>query len=183
MKQPVAVLETERLILRPYEAGDLDDLAALYDDPDVTAFTKLGRRDRAQSRAILDGYLSDWRDLGFGMFALLRKTDQAYAGECGLFILGDSGDAALRYALDKAFWGGGLTGEALEAVLDWTFEATDLERIVSVVQDRNHASLRVMDKLGMTLDRMARDDDVALHIHALDRAAWIARRAPLRKAD
>ena len=48
-------LETPRLTLRPYRAEDLDNLAGLYGDPEVARFTKLGRLDRAQSQATLDG--------------------------------------------------------------------------------------------------------------------------------
>ena len=63
-------LETPRLRLRAYRGEDLDLLAALYADPDVTAFTKLGSLTRAQAEATLDGYLTAWRDRAFCMCAV-----------------------------------------------------------------------------------------------------------------
>lgn len=166
----MTTLETSRLILRPYGPGDVDDVAALYGDPDVTAYTKLGQRDRAQSAALLDDYMRDWQTLGFGMFALFLKPAGAYAGECGLFVL-EPGGAALRYAIHKGHWGQGLTREALEPVLAWAFGEVGLTRIVSVVQVRNRASNRVMEKLGFRVERTDRDADADADvlIYALER--------------
>ena len=103
-------LETPRLRLRAYRGEDLDLLAALYADPDVTAFTKLGSLTRAQAEATLDGYLTAWRDRAFGMRAVFLKASDAFAGECGFFVLERSGELALRYAFHKRFWGQGLAG-------------------------------------------------------------------------
>lgn len=166
-------LETSRLVLRPYGPGDLEHVAALYGDPDVTAYTKLGRRGRAQCRTILDGYVRDWETHGFGMFAVFPKPPGAFAGECGLFVLGPGGDAALRYAIHKDHWGQGLTGEALEAVLSWAFGEVGLPRIVSVVQVRNRASIRVMEKLGFQVERTGHDTDADADVlfYALEREA------------
>jgi RimJ/RimL family protein N-acetyltransferase len=141
------VLETPRLVLRPYAPDDLDELAALYADETVTAYTKLGRRDRAQTAAILNEYVALWAARGFGMYALRGKADGAYAGECGLFEHPDGG-IALRYALHRRAWGRGLAVEASRAVIEDAFARTDLVALQSVVQARNTASLAVMAKLG-----------------------------------
>jgi hypothetical protein len=50
-------LETERLRLCAYQAGDLDRMAPLYADAGVTALTKLGRCDRQRTRTELEGYV------------------------------------------------------------------------------------------------------------------------------
>ena len=55
------VLRTARLSLRPVGVDDVDLLAGLYGDSQVTAFTKLGRRGRSQTRDIVAGYLDTWR--------------------------------------------------------------------------------------------------------------------------
>ena len=79
---------------------------------------------------------------------------------------------ALRYALRESFWGQGLTTEAAAAVLDDAFRRGGLDRVVSIVQRRNPASGRVMEKLGFTLERTAWDGDNEIQIHALERAQW-----------
>lgn len=164
-------LETERLFLRPYRREDLDLVASLYGDPEVTAFTKLGHRTRAQTEAILDEYLETWREKGFGMRALYRKVDLNYVGECGLFLLPD-GAAALRYALLRPFWGQGFTSEAVAATIDDAFTATPLERVLSVVQTRNPTSGRVMEKAGWRIARRKQEGEVELLIYERTRAEW-----------
>ncbi len=90
-------LETSRLRLRAYSREDLDLLAALYADPEVTAFTKLGSLSRAAAEATLEGYLADRRERVFGMSAVVLKARGEFAGECGFFVLERSGELALRY--------------------------------------------------------------------------------------
>ena len=98
-------LNTQRLRLRPYRRDDIDHLAALYADPDVTAFTKLGQLTRAHAEAALDGHLASWRDEKFGIFGAFLDVDGKFVGECGLFATNGGGDLALRYALHNRFWG------------------------------------------------------------------------------
>lgn len=165
-------LRTARLRLRPYRADDLDPLAALYADARVTAYTKLGARTRQEARAILDGYVAGWAADGIGMYALFLAAGGDYVGEFGLFRLRSRGEMALRYALAESFWGQGLTSEAGAAVLDDAFGRGGLARMVSIVQRRNPASTRVMEKLGFTLERTAWDGDSEILIHTLGRQQW-----------
>lgn len=170
-------LETPRLRLRAYRGEDLDLLAALYADPDVTAFTKLGSLTRAQAEATLDGYLTAWRDRAFGMCAVFLKASDAFAGECGFFVLERSGELALRYAFHRRFWGQGLAGEAARCVIDHAFRRLGLERLVSFVEAPNTASHRVMQKLGLAVERVERLPKVELHVYAVTAEQWLARQA------
>ncbi len=165
-------LETPRLGIRPYESADLDAMAAMYADPEVTALTKLGRRSRAEAEAILAGYVGGWRERGYGMRALFLRPDGAYIGECGFFTHPTTGEAALRYALAKPYWGRGLMAEALRAVIGDGFRAAGLERIVSIVQAENAASLRLMEKVGMRVERTAREGETDLLVYAMSRGEW-----------
>ena len=169
-------LETPRLRLRAYTRADIDRLAALYADADVTAFTKLGRLTRAQAAATLDGYLADWRDRPFGICAGFLKADGAYAGECGLFWLERSGEPALRNAFHKRFWGRGLASEAAHGVIDHAFRRLGLLRLVSFVEAPNEASHGVMRKLGFTVERVTRTPKGELHVYGVTADRWLGRR-------
>ncbi len=171
-------IETERLRLRPYGAGDLDLLAGMYADEAVTAFTLLGRHTRAEAKETLDGYLRTWRDVGYGMRAAFRKHDGAFVGECGLFIRSATGETALRYALLPRCWGLGLATEAVRATLDDAFAAKGLPRVDAVVQVENAASRRVMEKLGIGTVRTARGRHGDLLIYTLTREEWLAMAEP-----
>ena len=165
-------LETPRLTLRPYRAEDLDNLAGLYGDPEVSRFTKLGRLDRAQSQATLDGYLEHWRDKGYGIYAVHLKENGAFAGEGGFFTLQDWNETALRYALHKRHWGGGLATELAGALIGHAFATLGFARLVSVVERDNAASHHIMAKLGLTLERRVRVPKTEICVYALSRAAW-----------
>ncbi len=167
-------LETKRLVLHPYTAKDLDAAVALYGDPKVTQFTKLGRLSRAQSRAVLDEHLRHWREKGFGMRAMVLKSSGDFAGECGFFTLESSGEAALRYALLPPYWGQGLTSEAVLATIEDAFGSLGLQRIVSVVEGPNHASHRIMEKLGLRVERTARVPKTTIFIYAITLNEWVA---------
>jgi ribosomal-protein-alanine N-acetyltransferase len=170
---PTRPLETERLLLRPYGLEDLDAMAAMYADPEVTAYTKLGRQDGAQAVAILREYVELWGTHDFGMWALLHKPDLRFVGECGLFLLA-SGEAALRYALARSAWGKGFTIEAVRAVIDHAFRRTPLPSLNSIVQKRNGASMQVMRRLGWRLVRSGNPGPAETAIFELQRAEWEA---------
>ncbi len=168
----VPELKTKRLWMRPYHPGDLDLIAPLYADSKVTAYTKLGRRTRNQSKEILKGYVQAWQNRGLGIWAIFRELDRCFIGESGLFWL-SSGEAALRYALLKPFWQQGFITEALRATVDHAFNATDLNHILSIVQSRNLASVRVMRKLRWNVDREGQDGDIKLFIFKMTRDDWL----------
>jgi ribosomal-protein-alanine N-acetyltransferase len=168
-------IETSRLRLRAYGPRDIDRLAALYADPEVAAYTKLGCLDRRQAEATLAGYLDHWREVGCGMFAAFLKADASYAGECGLFTLESTGERALRYAFHKRLWGCGLAREAVAGVLDDVFGRLGLERLVSIVEASNQASHRVMQTLGLTVERVAPSSKAELHVYAVTAGQWLGR--------
>ena len=167
-------IETERLKMRPYVAADIDVLAAMYEDPLVTATTKLGRRSRDETTAILDGYLLSWHENRFGMRAAFEKGSGAYIGECGLFIRERSDEIALRYALMPQYWGMGYAGEALLPTIADAFTRCLIKRLSSTAQTANAPSLAVMQKAGMRLVESQRRGRVELSIYELTRVEWLA---------
>jgi [ribosomal protein S5]-alanine N-acetyltransferase len=177
-----AALETARLTLRRYQADDLDAMAAMYGDAEVTAYTKLGQLDRERVGAVLDDYIAVWRTEPFGMRAMLRKPEQTFVGECGLFRLADGG-VALRYAVPRAFWGMGYAREAVVATVDDAFQRTDLPALLSIVQRRNVASMQVMQRLGWGVGRETKDGVIEHCIFRLTREEWRSSLSRLRERD
>ena len=167
-------IETERLKMRPYVATDIKILADMYDDPQVTAATKLGRRSRDESTAVLDGYLLSWHENNFGMRAVFETASGAYVGECGLFIGERNNIISLRYALLPQYWGMGYAGEAVTATLADAFTRNMIEHLTSTAQTTNAASLGVMEKAGMRRVKTERRGAVTLSIYELTRDEWLA---------
>lgn len=170
---------TERLTLRPYEAGDLDPMAAMFGDPEVTAHTFLGRQDREGTAKVLAGYMAFLAERGYGMCAILDRADARYLGEVGLFVT-PMGPLALRYALDKSAWGKGYAVEASAAILEDSFGRLGLDRLMAGVIPANAGSNRVMEKLGFAPGEMLTAGGHEFRVFEITAAAWRARKVPTR---
>jgi RimJ/RimL family protein N-acetyltransferase len=143
-------LETDRLLFRPFRESDLDDLAALYGDPEVMLFLGDGNpRTREQTKERLDRMLGHWREHGFGIWALFSKGG-GFVGRCGVAYQHHP-DAELAYILARTHWAKGLATEAAGAALRYAFEVLGLPRVVAFARVENVASRRVLEKVGMSL--------------------------------
>jgi ribosomal-protein-alanine N-acetyltransferase len=150
--QPI-VLETERLVLRPLTMADLDDLAALYADPEVRRWFPDGTRTYEQTREelvwIIDVYYARY---GYGLWATILKATGTFIGRCGLLPWKIEGrtEVEVAYLLDKAFWGRGLATEAARAIIGYAFATLPVDRLICMTDHGNSASRNVAVKVGMT---------------------------------
>src|SRR5262249_58043580 len=94
--------------------------------------------------------LADYRKHGFGRWACVHKQGGAVIGFAGLKHLDDLGEVDIGYRLLPAYWGAGLATEACRAVLDHGFASLRLGRVIGLVDPRNVASVRVLEKLGLS---------------------------------
>jgi ribosomal-protein-alanine N-acetyltransferase len=146
------VFETELLALRPLSGGDLDAVHRISNDPLVRRYLW---DDQPVSKGAVEGVISRslnaFAEDGFGLFGVrLRDGGGELIGYCGLLHLGVTERVELLYALLPAWWGRGLATEAARACLRFAFEEAGLERLVAGTDPPNTASLRVIQKLGMT---------------------------------
>jgi RimJ/RimL family protein N-acetyltransferase len=149
---------TERLRLRRFRAGDADAYAAMNADPLVVRYLG-GEIDRAASDAQLGRIMAHWDEHGFGLWAAEQRDDGRMIGFVGLSIPGflpavlPAVEVGWRLASDV--WGQGLATEGGRAAIAWGFGGLGLDRIISIIDPQNIASLRVAEKLGM---RPGRDE-------------------------
>jgi hypothetical protein len=80
---------------------------------------------------------------------VVHKFDQQGIGHCGLKYWPDSSDVEVLYALDKRYWGRGLATEGARASRRYGFAELQLDRTLAAALVDNHASRRVLEKLGM----------------------------------
>jgi RimJ/RimL family protein N-acetyltransferase len=149
------VPETARLILRGWRDEDVEPFAALCADPRVMRWVGRGDpQDRAQAEASLAAIRAHWVRHGFGLWAAQERDTGEFAGFVGLARLNDrSGDVEIGWRLRREAWGRGLATEGAVAARDHAFGDLGLVRLVALVHPENAASLRVVDKLGMSLER------------------------------
>ncbi len=179
------MIETERLLLRPWRESDKPAFAALNADPRVRRYFP-STLTRAESDAQLDAMSAKWEQAGFAFGAVVRKSDGAFLGMAGLarttFAEGIGTFDEIGWRFAAAYWGQGYATEAARAWLDWGFRTLALSEIVAFTLPENAPSRAVMRRLGMRHDP-DRDFTVTtfdgqridLVFYALDRADWQAR--------
>jgi ribosomal-protein-alanine N-acetyltransferase len=168
------VLETDRLVLRLLAMDDLDALAAIYGDPDVRRYFPEGTLTYEETKEELEWFIDVYYGrYGFGLWATIDKGTGEFIGRCGLIpwtilpsptgelVLGGTGDhpvgpegseVEVAYMLAKGSWGRGLATEAATAIVEYGFEQLGLERLICLIDSENRASLRVAQKIGMTVE-------------------------------
>jgi ribosomal-protein-alanine N-acetyltransferase len=148
------MIETARLLLRPFQADDLAAYAAIRAKPEVNRYLPGGEARAAEAWAVAERVIAlftapDTQPLPW---AVVEKASGRLIGHLGLRRLEElEGAVELLYMLDSAFWGEGLATEGAQAALDYGFDALKLDRIIGLALAENKASRRVLEKLGMTL--------------------------------
>ncbi len=170
-------IRTARLLLRPFEPRDVDLLASMFANQDVSRYIGVTSVvPREECRQMVDKMTAHWQQHGYSRWAVVdRQSDQAM-GWCGLRHLADQDEVELLYALDKPYWGRGFASEAAIESVRFGFEEAGLERIMAVADPANGASLRVMQKAGLTYRREARYFDMDVSLCDITREQYEARR-------
>jgi RimJ/RimL family protein N-acetyltransferase len=171
------LLETSRIRLRCFMAGDGEHLYALDNDPEVMRYINGGAHTPRELFAdqILPSFMQYTPGSIFGVWAAEEKESGAFIGWLSLRPSADNpGEAILGYRLCRAAWGRGLATEGARALVNKGFAEMGLQRIVATTYAENLPSRRVMEKLGMKLVRRFRltVEDLAqvdtFHVDTLD---------------
>src|SRR4030095_6963554 len=146
-------IETDRLLLRMFDPGDLGDLSLIYGDADVMKFLSGHPLTRDETAGWLNYFLAGWENFGFGWWALVLKESGSLIGHCGLQFIHVTPEVEVTYGLAKAYWRKGLASEAARACLRYGFEELKLERIYALADPGNTGSHKVMERVGMRYDK------------------------------
>jgi ribosomal-protein-alanine N-acetyltransferase len=155
------ILETERLTLRHLIPSDLDDLFALYRDPDVRRYFPEGTLTYDETKEELEWFLNGHpRHPELGLWATIHKATGQFIGRCGLlpWTIDGRDEVEVAYLIDKDYWGQGLGTEAAQAILDYGFGPLGLSRLICLPERENLASIKVAEKIGMRFEREGEDE-------------------------
>lgn len=143
-------LETDRLILREMDVEDAADLYEMDADPEVYKYTgDIVPESVAHTAERISKY-PDYKKYGYGRWTTVLKETGEIIGWCGLKYLDDINETDLGYRWKPKHWGNGYATEASLACLEFGFKQLGLEQIVAQAYKENVASIRVMEKIGMT---------------------------------
>jgi ribosomal-protein-alanine N-acetyltransferase len=150
------ILETKRLILRRQAIDDLDDLFALYCDPEITKYIPDGPRNYQETREELEWFLNGHpKHPELGLWATIHKETGKFIGRCGLLPWTIEGrqEVEVAYTIAREYWGQGLGTEVAKGILKYGFDELGLSRLICLIDPKNIASQKVAEKIGMTLEK------------------------------
>ncbi len=178
------MIETDRLILRPWRQADKPVFHALVNTPAMMAHFG-GPTDQAAHDRIIDRQIALQARDGHCMWAVELRDGGALAGVCGVRIGGHAGtpvpeELEIGWRIGEAWWGQGIAREAAEASLAWGWANTGRRRIAAWTVIGNTRSWGLMERLGMRRrtdldfahpEFRAGDPLGAMIVYAIDRPA------------
>jgi RimJ/RimL family protein N-acetyltransferase len=166
----LGTLLTARLVLDPFRESDLDDLASLNADAEVTR-PMLGVRTLDETRAELGRILAAASDPPCGGWVIRFQNAPTFIGRVGIKRNVETGEHELLYALHKAYWRNGYASEAAARLLTYAFTHA-CTRVMACALPDNHASIGVMQKIGMVYARHDRmyGHDVVVYVAGMTQA-------------
>jgi RimJ/RimL family protein N-acetyltransferase len=186
--RPDYPIETERLLLRPFDDGDLDDVLEIQRLPEVAAFLYWEPRTRAEVAQSLERFKAMTRidEASDSLrLAAVRKDNGAMVGDYSLRLHSrEHRQGEIGYITHPAHQGYGFATEGSLPLLRLGFEELGLHRIFASCDGRNIASVRVMERLGMRREAHLRENELVKGvwtdelIYAMLASEWRGRSVP-----
>lgn len=150
--ESLVVMKTERLLIRRITRKDTDALLAIMGKPEVMYAWEHGFT-KKEVRKWITNQLTRYHKDGFGYYAVILKETDSLIGQAGLMKSAINGNytVELGYILDDAYWHNGYGLEAAHACLEYAFGQLNLKNVCCSIRPENKASIRVAEKLGMSL--------------------------------
>jgi ribosomal-protein-alanine N-acetyltransferase len=168
----MTILETERLLMRRLVASDLDDLYALYRDPEIRRYFPEGTLTLEETREELAWFLNGHPDHPeLGLWATIHKPTGAFIGRCGLlpWTIDGVDEVEIAYLIAKPWQRQGLGAEAARALVRYGFETLGLKRLIALIDSAHQASIRTAMGAGLRFEKEVEMEGVmsALYVREL----------------
>ncbi len=149
-------VETQRLILRPLEMADAEAVFAYAKDPEVARYLSWQpHRSIDDARQFISRTLSRYAQGQPASWGLEHKADGRLIGTAGFVnFLPRVSSAEIGYVLSPAYWGQGFASEAVREIIRFGLAELGLERIEARCRVENLASQRLLDRCGMSFERV-----------------------------
>jgi RimJ/RimL family protein N-acetyltransferase len=152
---PLTSVVTRRLALDPLGSDDLDELAAMFAQPETWYFEYGRGLTRGETEAFLDRQLKLWDECGFGGCGVRDRPRLDLIGIVGLgvpMLLQELlPPVTVGWRFSPAKWGTGYATEASAALLDQAFTVMGVDRVGCVTNAQNRRSIGVAERLGMSV--------------------------------
>lgn len=154
------VFETPRLILRRFTEADAPLVFTLNSDPAVLKYLhEPVLQDEAHALSIIRAIILPQYKNNLGRWAMQCKENNEFIGWCGLKHRPEIDEIDLGYRLKTGAWGNGYATEAALHTLNYAFDQLNLATITGRAHIENLASIRILEKIGMTFIKEEIVDD------------------------
>jgi ribosomal-protein-alanine N-acetyltransferase len=145
------ILETRRMLLRPFSSGDFDAVHSYASSPENVKYMIWGPNNEQATKIFLAECEKKWAEepVSEYEFAIVLKETGNVIGGCGIYLNKERYEAMLGWILHRDYWKRGLMPEAASALLGFGFGKLGLHRIYAICNAENYGSYRVMEKIGM----------------------------------
>lgn len=146
----MAVLETDRLLLRPFTADDGEFTLTLVNESSFLRYIgdKKVRNLEDARQYILSGPAASYQRHGFGLYLVELRESHTPIGMCGLLKRAELSDPDIGFAFLPDYWNQGFAFEAAVAVLQDADQRLRLRRILAITSLDNEASIKLLERLG-----------------------------------
>ena len=168
------MIETERLLLRPYTFSDFDSLYEIMSDPETMQHYP-APFDEEKTRNWITWNLDNYEKYGFGLWAVILKETGEFIGDCGITLQNIDGEILpeIGYHIHKKYWRRGFAKEAARAVRDWGFRNTQYDIFYSYMKYTNIGSWSTALANGMKKVKEYPDPKNTIsYAYAITREEW-----------
>lgn len=163
------IIETERLLIRPFCIDDIEPAYAMNLDAEISKYTGDGGTVTKTEikRRIIEDVIGDYKKIGFGRLAVELKEENKFIGFTGLKYLEDMNEVDLGFRFMKKYWGKGIATESARACIKLGFNTFELNKIVAMVLPENNRSIRVLEKLNFNYEKGIIEDNLTVGLYSL----------------
>lgn len=168
------MIETEHLVMREYTLQDFDVLYEIMYDPETMKHYPKPF-DEERTRNWIEWNIQNYKEYGFGLWAVVLKETGDFIGDCGITIQNIDGELLpeIGYHIHKKYWRRGFGSEAARAVRDWAFKNTSYDCLYSYMKYTNVASYSTALSIGMKKVKEYSDEkNLISYAYAISREEW-----------
>jgi len=150
-------LESDRLLIRPFQLGDEEDVFAFSSDEEVTRYTgdKIRTTLADAKKIITDVWYPDYKKYGYGRYAIIYKPDNKIIGFNGFKYHPDEDFTDFGYRFLSDYWGKGIATESSKMIMEFGFKNLPIDEVLGFVMQENPASSNVLKKIGFKYLKLA----------------------------
>lgn len=162
------LIETERLIIKPYSEADKDDLIRLFTDAKVMKYVGDGVMTESQAEEWWRKLFNKFYPRGINIWAVFSKDDSKYLGHSGIYPRPTKReDWEFVYFLQSDAWGKGYATEIARAIIGYGFNEIKLTEVFATVDNDHPDSIRVLEKVGLRFLRYEYDEEGSYSVYSI----------------